>query len=297
VAAVLYVLSGVYVVNPGEVAVERLFGRVVRESVGEGLRYALPWPFTRVDRVNLAEVHREEIGFTLPEHRGLHPAGAKVLALTGDENIVEVELVIQYRAADPVRALFAVGTRPYLLINDTVRAAVTRVVGSLPIDTILTVGKEDVQRLVREDAQARLDAYDSGLRLVTVNVQKLYPPDEVADAFRDVASASEDRARVISQAQGVRNSVVPEARGEAERLAREAEAYRVEVTSRARGEAASFLALMREYRQAGAEVTRQRLYTETMEKVLPRVKKYVVGTPEAGKVQLRVLESRPNAVR
>lgn len=295
--ATVYVLSGVYVVNPGEVAVERLFGRVVRDSVGEGLRYALPWPFVRVDRVNIAEVQREEIGFTLPEHRGLHPAGAKVLALTGDENIVEVELIVQYRLIDPVRALFRVGTRPYLLINDVVRSSVTRIVGGMPVDAILTIGKEEVQRLIREDAQRRLDAYESGVRLVTVNAQKLYPPDAVADAFRDVASAGEDRARTISQAQGVRNSVIPEARGEAERLLREAEAYRVETLSRARGEAGAFLAALREYRQAGAEVTRQRLYVETMERILPRVKKYVVGPSNTGKVQLRVLEGKPPVAR
>lgn len=289
--ALLYLPSGVYVVNPGEQAVERFFGRVVEETISEGLHYRLPWPFQQVDKVNVSEVKREGVGLLLPEHLGVHSSPERLQILTGDENIIDVELIIQYRIKDAAKSLFNVDYRPYQLVNELARFAVTDVAGSMQVDDILTIAKEEIQRLLQTEIQSLLDRYQSGLTVITVNINKLYPPDEVADAFRDVASAKEDKARSINQAQGYRNGLIPPARGEAERMIREAEAYQAEVVNKAQGEAQRFLAMLAEYQKTGGsaspDVTLERLYLETMEKILPKVKKYIVNSKDKGKINLR----------
>ena len=287
----LYVVSGVYLVNPGEQAVERLFGKVIESGIGEGLHYRLPWPFQKVDKVNTSEIRRESVGIAHEEHEGMHTAPEKIQVLTGDENIVDVEMIIQYRISDPVLYLFNVDYRPFQLINEAVRFAATRIAGSLKVDDILTVAKEDIQKRVRNEAQGLLDNYQSGLTIVTVNLNKLYPPDELAESFRDVGSAREDKSREISQAEGYRNGLIPPAQGEAEKNIREAEAYGIDITNRAQGESQRFTQMLGEYRAASAgasgDVTRQRLYIETMEKIMPKVKKYIVSA-SGGRVNLRL---------
>ena len=296
----MYLASGVYTVNPGEEAVERLFGRVVKESITEGLHYRLPWPFQEVDQVNVAEIKREGVGLLLPEHRGVHSSPDKIQVLTGDENIVDVQLVIQYRVRDPADYLFNIDYVSCQVVNEAARSAVTRIGGGMKVDEILTVAKEEIQRMVREETQRLLDDYKSGLSVVAVKINKMYPPNEVADAFRDVASAREDGSRSISQAEGYKNSLIPPARGEAEGMIRKAEGYREEVINRAQGETQRFLEMLAEYRKtdgngngnvnASSDVTMDRLYLETMEKVLPKVKKYILGSNGEGKMSLRFLD-------
>ena len=292
----MYLASGLYMVNPGEEAVERLFGRVVKERIGEGPHYRLPWPVQQVDRVNVSEVRREGIGLILPEHRGVHSSPRKIQILTGDENIVDLQMVIQYRISDPAQYLFNVDYRPYQLINEVIRSTVTRISSDMRVDDILTIAKEEIQRIVRAEAQRLLDAYQSGLSIVTVNIKKMYPPDEVADAFRDVASAREDKARTINQAEGYRNSVLPRAKGEAQKLLREAEGYQAEVVNKASGEAQRFSQMVAEYqrsaRATSVDVTLERLYLETMEKIMPRVKKYIVHSEGRGTANLRFIEEQ-----
>ncbi len=287
----IYLASGFYMVNPGEEAVERLFGRVVGEGITEGLHYRLPWPFQQVDKVNVAEVQREGIGMLLPEHRGMHSSPDTLQILTGDENIVDVQMIIQYRITDPAKYLFNVDYRPYQTINEVVRYAVTRIGSHMRVDEILTTAKEEIQRRVELEAQRLLDAYESGLTIVTASINKMYPPDEVANAFRDVASAREDRSRTINQAEGYRNGLIPPAKGEAERMLREAEGYQAEVVNKAQGEAERFLAMLDEYRKAtskgSTDVTVERLYLETMEKIFPKVKKFILNANSTGKVNLR----------
>ncbi|NHZ84622.1 MAG: FtsH protease activity modulator HflK [Planctomycetia bacterium] len=288
---VLYLSSGSYLVSPGEEAVERLFGRVVAEGISEGLHYRLPWPFQQVDKVNVSEIKREGIGLLLQEHRGVHSSPEKIQILTGDENIIEVQLVIQYRISDPAKYLFKVDYRPYQIINEVVRYAITRIGSSMLVDEMLTIAKEEIQRRVQSETQRLLDAYQSGLSVVTVNIKKMYPPDEVSDSFRDVASAREDKSRIINNAQGYRNSLLPPAKGEAVRKIRKAEGYHAEVINRAQGETDRFLQMLAEYRKtsknASTDVTRERLYIETMEKIFPKVKKYILDTEDGGKVNLR----------
>ncbi|HAM56735.1 MAG TPA: FtsH protease activity modulator HflK [Candidatus Rokubacteria bacterium] len=295
--AALYLLSGVYVVNPGEEAVVRRFGRVVRPRVGEGLHYRLPWPAERADKVNVSEIRREGIGVSPPEHGlQLHPP-EEVQVLTGDENIVNLKVIVQYRVKDLADFLFRVDYDANPLIRNAIKHALTAVGAAARVDSLLTVGRTELQRLVQAAGQRTLDEYRSGVQLVNLTLQEVIPPKEAADAFRDVAGAREDRAKAINDAEGYRNSILPEARGKAERMLREAEGYRADAVNRARGDAARFASVLAEYRRSagdnGAEVTLYRYYVEAMEKILPRVRKYVVDPKGRNeRVNIRVVEPR-----
>lgn len=295
VLLLMYLVSGFYMVNPGEEAVERLFGRVVKEGITEGFHYRLPWPFQQVDKVNVSQILREGVGLLLPEDKALHSSPEKIQILTGDENIVDLQMVIQYRVTDPAKYLFKVQYRDCLIINDVARSAVTRIGSSMLVDEILTIAKEEIQRMVQAEAQRLLDAYESGLTVVTVNINKMYPPDEVAEIFRDVASAREDRLRTVSEAESYRNSLLPPAKGEAERLIREAEGYQAGAVNQAQGDSERFLQMLAEYQKRdgnpSSDITRTRLYLETMERILPRAKKYIVNAAKNGKVNLRFFEN------
>lgn len=290
----IYLLTGIYVVNPGEVAVVKLFGKVVQKRVSEGLHYRFPWPIEAVDVVNVSSIRREGIGIMLPEHKSIHSSPQTIQFLTGDENIIDIKAVIQYRIKDAPAYLYNVKYAPYLLINEAIRSAITEIGGSMRVDEMLTIGKERLQRLIRARAQKTLDGYESGLQLVGINLKKVYPPEEVAQAFRDVSNAKQDREKKINDAWGYRNTVIPQARGDAEKILREGEAYKIDVINRSGGEAARFEKMLAEYEKNkkiySADVTRSRLYLETMEKVMSRVKKYVVNNRNGGKLNLRLLE-------
>lgn len=295
----VYVLSGVYVVNPGEAAVVRRFGAVVQRRVAEGLHYRLPWPIDRVDIVNVAAVRRESVGVTEPageDHIHDEPM-SKFRALTGDTNIIDVEVIVQYQVRDPADFLFNVDLPPHRVIRDTVRGSVTNLIAGLPVDEILTTERQRLQDAIRADAQRRLDAYNSGLAIVSINLQKAYPPDEVADAFRDVASAGEDKAKAINEAEGHANSIVPQARGEAQQIFAEANAYASRAVNTAKGAAQAFESVLAEYRANsriyGEQITLYRYYLETMERVLPRVRVYVVNNADGEQVNLRLLDGSP----
>ncbi|MBI4537446.1 MAG: FtsH protease activity modulator HflK [candidate division NC10 bacterium] len=293
----LYLLSGVYIVNPGEEAVVRRFGRVIQPRVGEGLHYRFPWPVERTEKVNVSEIRREGIGVRPPEHGlALHPP-EEVQILTGDENIVDLKVIVQYRVKDPADFLLRVDYDANPLIRNAIKHALTAVGAAARVDDLLTVGRTELQRLVQAAGQRTLDEYRSGVQLVNITLQEVIPPKEAADAFRDVASAREERAKAINDAEGYRNSVVPEARGKAERMLREGEGYRADAINRARGDAARFASILDEYRRSagdnGAEVTLYRYYVEAMEKILPRVKKYVVDPKGRNeRVNIRVVEPR-----
>ncbi|MFH1185529.1 MAG: FtsH protease activity modulator HflK [Chloroflexota bacterium] len=293
---VIYSLSGVYVVNPGEAAVVRRFGILVQRRVEEGLHYRLPWPFDRLDIVNVATVRRESLGLTEPAGEGhVHDEPMdKFRALTGDTNIVDVEVIIQYQVRDPADYLFNVDYPPHRVIREAVRGSVTNLIAGLPVDEILTTERQRLQDAIRLDAQRRLDDYQSGLAIVNVNLQKAYPPDEVAEAFRDVASAGEDKAKVINEAQGHANSILPEARGEAQGILAEANAYAAQVVNTAEGAARAFDSVLAEYRESsqiyGREITLYRYYLESMEKILATVRVYVVNSTSGGGVNLRLID-------
>ncbi|MBI5304819.1 MAG: FtsH protease activity modulator HflK [Chloroflexi bacterium] len=282
IVVALYLLSGVYIVNPGEEAVVRRFGQVTQRRVSEGLHYRLPSPIERADVVNVSQIRREGIGLRPPEHEvALHPAEEPQI-LTGDENIVSVKVIVQYRVKDPADYVLRVDYDANTLIRNTVRDVIVTLGGRSVVDDLLTTGRPDLQRAILANAQKALDNYQSGLQLVSVNLQEVYPPKEVADAFRNVSSAREEKEATINDAQGYANSVLPKARGDAQRINQEAVGYVAQVTNRAKGDAQRFGDVLKEYRlasrnaNASTDVTRYRYFVETMEQVLGKVKKYVI---------------------
>ena len=278
----LWLATGFYIVSPGEVGVVRQFGKEVRRSE-PGLRYRLPWPVEQVNIVNVERIRRAEIGFrTDPRSGRLGPQriSQEALMLTGDENIVEAQIIVQYQVKDPFLYLFRVHD-PDEVLGSSTEVALRSMVGNATIDDLLTVGREKVQIETRDFLQRLLDAYDTGLRVTEVRLQVVDPPDQVKDAFHEVVRAREDRERLINQAQGYQEDIIPKARGRAQQMLREAEAYKEERVLHAQGDAARFVALLTEYRKA-KEVTRTRLYLEAVERTLRPIKKVIIDPRVAG---------------
>jgi len=283
-----YVGSGIYVVNPGQVAVVRRFGAVVDSRVTEGLHYHLPWPVDRADLVSVSEVRRVSIGVVSDEGQEL-----VLEALSGDTNIVDFEVIVQYQVKDPAAYLFNGNYAGSVLVGDVAREAITRTAARTAVDDILTTERPALQNLIRTELQESLDAYGSGLAIVDVNLQKALPAAQVADAFTDVASAKEDKANAINKARGYANSLIPQARGQAQEILSLGQSYYQSTISTAEGEAEAFRSVLDEFQINsaiyGQEITLYQLYLETMEKVLPRVRIYVVDTRD-GTARLRLLK-------
>ena len=280
IVLVLYAATGVFIVGPDERGVVLRFGRVVRE-VDPGPGYHLPWPFEQVVKPAVTRIYKEEFGFRTvdvgPPAR-YRDVDAEALMLTGDENIVKLQFIVQFKVkTGPTGATdFLFNVRdPQNTIRDAAEAAMREVLGRNDIDTALTEGKEQVQQDAQVLLQQILDQYHIGLEVVTVKLQDVDPPNQVSDAFKDVISAQQDRERLINEARGYANDVVPKARGQAAQLLNEAEGYSAAKVQDASGAAQRFIALQEEFEKA-KDVTRLRLYLETMEQVLPRVNKIIV---------------------
>jgi membrane protease subunit HflK len=276
----LYALSGIFIVGPDERGVVLRFGEVVREA-DPGPGYHLPWPIEEVLKPSVTQIRKEEFGFRTiavgPPAR-YRDEDREALMLTGDENIVKLQFIVQYRVkADPKGATdFLFNVRdPRGTVRDAAEAAMREIVGRNNIDDALTEGKDRIQLSAEELMQNILDRYDVGLEVATVKLQDVDPPDQVSDAFKDVISAQQDKARLINESRGYANDVLPKARGHAAQNINEAQAYKAAKVEEATGVAERFIALHDAYAQA-KEVTRLRLYLETLEEVLPRVNKVLL---------------------
>lgn len=284
IAVVLWLMSGVYIVRPDEQGVVQRFGKVVK-VVEPGPHYHFPAPIEKVSKVKVKKVRRIEIGFrTIPFSQ---PARYRFipqesLMLTGDEQIVDAQVIVQYQINDPVKFLFNVRglEAPQGALMDAAEVALRQVVGQRPIDDVLIGEKLQIEIEIHELLQAIIDRYDSGVKITAVKLQTVRPPKEVEQAFSDVVSAKEDKDRLIQEAKGYSEDIMPKARGLAQKIIEEAEAYKAERTKRATGDADRFLTVLKEYSNA-KDVTRKRLYLETMERILPGIRKFVID-PEAG---------------
>ncbi|HAA76728.1 TPA: FtsH protease activity modulator HflK [Candidatus Latescibacteria bacterium] len=278
----LWLASGIYIVNPEEQAIVLRFGEAIEIS-DSGIHYHLPRPIERIEKEKVTQVKRVEIGFRTIS---LDPAPRyqKVLResvmLTGDENIVDVELIVQYRISSLEDYLFNVAGQSEA-VRGVAESALRQVVGRHTIDQALTEGKLKIQTEIEEEIRTVFELYGMGVRLENVKLQAVSVPREVDPAFKDVASAREDRERLRNEAEAYRNEIIPKARGEAEKQVRQAEAYAVERVKRSQGDADRFLTVLKEYRNA-RDVTEKRLYLETMEKILPSIQKYVVQSDGKG---------------
>lgn len=258
-----FVLSAFYVVGPDEEGVVRRFGKWVRTEPS-GLHFKFPYPIEKIDLPKVTQVQEISVGRILKE--------AKML--TGDENILMVEVRVQYKIKDAAQYLFNVRNVEET-IKDATESALRQTIGSHPIDDPLTEKKAEIMDEIQLLLQQMLDHYECGIDIRQVQLQDVNPPQEVDFAFKDVQSAKEEKEQLINEALGYQNDIIPKARGGAEKLIREAEAYREERIKRAEGDASKFLSVLTEYRKA-KNVTEKRLYLETMEQILPGIEKVIL---------------------
>jgi modulator of FtsH protease HflK len=281
----LWALSGVYIVLPDQQAVETLFGRVVAPRVMPGLHYTVPWPIASVTKLKVRQLQRLVVGGDLPDSvlGRMQPLTSQFL--TGDQNIINMRVVAQYSVSVPADYLFR-AQNPAQLVGATVESELARRVAHAQVDAVLTTEKAAIQEETRASAQKLLNDFHAGVQLSTINIESVAPPPEAADAFRDVASARADTARIVSEADGYANDLIPKARGQAQQLLEEARAYKEKKINEASGDASRCDQIAAEYAKA-SQVTGQRLYLETMEQVLPRIRKLIVD--QNGNLDLTII--------
>jgi membrane protease subunit HflK len=288
VVIIVVAMGSFYTVGPEELGVVRRFGKVVR-TANPGPHFKIPF-IENVLKPQVTKVHRIEVGFKTidPGPPARYTSIEKEsLMLTGDENIVAVEFIVQFKIRDPIEFLFNVRGQ-LKTIKDAAEASMREVVGKTTISEVLTGGRFQVQQEMKILLQAVLDKYDTGIAIVAVQLQDVLPPKQVFDAFKDVASAREDRERAVEQAEGYRNDLIPKAKGEAAKILNEAMGYREASINKAKGDTSRFLQVLKEYRKA-RNVTQKRIYIETMAEVLGRVDKFIIE----GAVQKNMLPYLP----
>ena len=282
--AVLWLASGVYFVKADEQGVVLRFGQYHR-TTGSGVNYHLPYPFELVQTPKVTAVNRVEVGYRSTTGRAVRDNASlaeESLMLTGDENIVDINFEVQWKIREAPDFLFNI-RNPEETVKAVSESAMREVIGQTAIATVLTAGREDVAMKTKLLIQQTLDEYKAGIEIIAVNLRDVNPPAEVRAAFLDVQSARADMQTAINQAETYRSDIVPRARGEAEKLVLDAEAYKQEVIARATGEASRFSAVYDEFRQA-RDVTKQRIYLETMEEILAGMNKVVIDEKGAGGV-------------
>jgi membrane protease subunit HflK len=284
----LWLVSGLYRVQPDQQGVVLRFGEYVR-TTQPGLRFHIPYPVETVLKPQVTRENRLEIGFRSPAEARRNTAGrsdnaakadsADSLMLTGDENIVAIDFTVLWRIQNAESYLFRV-RRPDIALQMIAESAMREVIGQTPIQNALTEGRARIEQDVQTVMQRLLDEYQSGITVSQIQLQAVDPPSQVVDAFNEVQRARADKERLRNEAEGYRNDIIPRARGDAAKLSQDAAAYREQVINAAKGDAERYLAVYNAYKSS-REVTRERMYLETMEQVLKNAHKIVVD-PTAG---------------
>jgi membrane protease subunit HflK len=283
--ALVWLLSCLYIVPADQQAVVTRFGRVVEPRVMPGIHLAFPWPIDQVTRLKVQQLQRLIVGGGPGD--SVLGRGQPLLSqfITGDQNIIHLRVAVQYSVGVPVEYLFRAQETPRM-VAAVVESELARRIASKSVDAVLTTEKAAIQEEVRAAAQKLMNLYRIGVLLASVNIEQAAPPPEAADAFRDVASARADSARIVNESQGYANGVIPKARGEAQQMLEAAAAYKQKKINEAQGDASRFIQVADEYSRA-ADVNGRRLYAETMEQVLPRIKKLIVDS--RGNLDLTIL--------
>ena len=278
-AAIVFLVTGLYTVNPEEVGVIQRFGKYL-STTQPGLHFKIPFGIDKLTKVKVKHVFKEEFGFRTLQagvrtKYSTQSFNNEAIMLTGDLNIADVEWIVQYRIKDPVKYLFNVRNVKETM-HDVSESVVREVVGDRSVDEVIVLNRKEIADKSQIMLQEQLDIYNAGLEIVTINLQNVNPPKAVQPAFNNVNSAKQEKERIINEAWEKYNQVIPEAEGKSKRTVEEAEGYAVNRVNRANGDANRFIQMYNEYRYSKT-VTRKRLYLEMMEKVLPNVeKKYIV---------------------
>ena len=284
---VLFILAGlrglIYSIGPDEVGVIQRFGKFIGLS-SPGLHAKIPFSIDKVTPIKVEKVFKEEYGFKtmVPGVRSKFSSGNyqdESLMLTGDLNILDVRWIVQFKIKDPVKLLFAT-RHPEDNIHDISEVVMRRFVGDYSVDEVLTTKREEIDDLAQQEIQRILDNYNVGVHIVTVKLLDVNPPETVKSAFNEVNEAKQEKEKMINQAWEAYNKVIPKAKGTAEKTIREAEGYATDKINRSKGESERFLATLEEYKKA-PEITKKRLYLETLMQVLPNAKeKYIIDSQQ-----------------
>lgn len=287
VLLVVWLLSGIYIVDTAERGVVTRFGALVEETI-PGPHWHLPYPIESVRKVNVDRIRTAEIGYRSDSQNRAGSVLAESLMLTRDENIVDIRIAIQYRVQKASDYLFFVSD-PDESLRAASESAVREIVGKNTMDFVLTQGRNEVVAMVRQLTQKNLDMYQTGILITSVNLQDAQPPEQVQAAFADVVKAREDRERLINEAEGYSNKILPEARGKAARIVEEAQAYRDQVVARSEGQASRFNSVVAEYKKS-PQVMRERLYLQTMTNVLANTSKVLLGSTDSNNLMYLPLD-------
>jgi len=285
ILAIVWAASGLYRVLPDEQGVVLRFGKFV-STTQPGLNYHIPYPVETVLTPKVTKVNRIDVGFRSASDTGRTSGVADVseesLMLTGDENIVNIDFSVFWVIKDAGKFLFKIQS-PVVTVKATAETAMREVVARSKLQSILTEGRSKIEIETQSIMQGLLDEYESGIQITQVQTQKSDPPDEVIDAFRDVQAARADMERSKNEAEAYQNDVIPRARGDAAKILQEAEAYKKKVIAMSEGEASRFLSIYSEYKLA-KQVTQERMYLETMERVLADIDKVIIDRKAGGVV-------------
>ena len=277
---ILWLLTGFYKVNANEQGVVLRFGEWVRTTL-PGLHYHLPYPIEIAKTPKVTKVNKTEIGFRVigTSQRMLLEES---LMLTGDENIVDINFSVFWIIDDAGKFLFKL-RNPEKSVKSVSESVMREVIGITPIVDALAAGRQEIEILSLSKIQNVLDSYESGVKITQLQLQKVDPPDQVIDSFRDVQRARADKEKVINEAIAYKNDLIPRARGEAEQILQEAEAYKREIVARSEGDADRFNSVLKAYKN-NEDVTRNRIYLETLEKVFQNATKVIIDTKQGSGV-------------
>lgn len=280
VALLIWLASGIYIISPAERGVVLRFGAYAVTTL-PGPHWHLPFPIETVEKVDVDQIRNLEVGYRTGgggarNQAGITPLPSEALMLTRDENIIDIRFAVQYRVKDAKDFLFQTKD-PDLTLRQATETAIREIVGKSNMDFVLTEGRSDIVARAAKLIQEITDRYKTGVLVTSVNMQDAQPPDEVQEAFQDVVKAREDEQRLKNEAEAYANDVIPKARGAAARTLEEANAYRQQVIAQAEGEASRFVQILEQY-QRSPDVTRERLYLETIQEVLSKTGKIIIDT-------------------
>lgn len=283
IVGLIFIFTTFFTIGPEEVGVILRFGRYVR-TVNPGLNFKIPfWIETQI-KVPVERQLKEEFGFRTVDSdiRSRYSDESfqeESLMLTGDLNAAEVEWIVQFRVADPYKFLFKV-RKTVNTFRDMNEAVMREVVGDRSVNEVLTVGRVEIANTVSEKLQILCDQYETGIKIDQVVLQDVTPPDQVKPAFNEVNEAQQEREKLINEARSEYNKIIPKAKGDAQKMIEEAKGYAIKRVNEAKGDAAKFNSIYREYSKA-PEVTRQRIYLETMNEILQKVGRKLITDERA----------------
>lgn len=287
----LWAGQGLYTIDEPEVGLVKRFGQHVR-TVGPGLHYHIPAPFETVVPVDVKSVRKIEIGYETvspPPNPRYESKKDEALMLTGDNNIVHIEFAVQYKIKDAENYIFNVIDGKQILKQMT-EAVMREEVAKRDFSNVITISRGEIAQAVHDDLQKLVNIYDTGMMVENVKLQDANPPEPVTAAFDDVNSAKEDRETYINKAEAYANEVIPEAEGNAAHVINKAEAYKEEKVASAQGDVSKFKNVLKEYNMGSKEVTRKRLYIETLEGILPNTEKIILPEGDSNSSVLKLLD-------